>query len=173
MYQKRINSHFKAVFEVKYFIAHIMFYFINISLFIIAAYFSPTNIMERNPIRVFYALGGQYLLVTFRMQFSMVTLEKFNPFRRTVLVTWAILIVQIYLSVMYKTSIMDEADLYLIIAIYSFVSVSHLVYFLIDEIKTILNIKLFVIPYKQIKQAWNEQSTFMVIAKLNNPYFCD
>lgn len=78
------------------------------------------------------------------------TLEKLNPFRRTCLLTWSLLIAQIISSVFLGQSIMHEPTLYLIIASYSFISVSHLVYFVTTELSEILDINVFTLTEKQI-----------------------
>ena len=124
-------------------ISHLLFYPINVTLFLLACYFSPSNIMSSHPRRVQYSLGFQFVLVCLRMQYSAVTLEKLNPFRRTCLLTWALLIAQIISSVALGQSIMHEPTLYLIIASYSFVSIAHLVYFLVTEMTQILDINVF------------------------------
>lgn len=151
---KRKNEHFKAVYEKRFFIAHVIFFLINMVIFMVACYVSPSNILSTHPRRVQWAFALQFIIVTIRMQFTHVTLEKFNPFRRTCLLTWSLLIAQIYFSLANKQSFINEADLYLIICIYSGLSLAHLVYFVIDELKEILNVNCFIItrPLRPIEE---------------------
>lgn len=104
--------------------------------------------MTTHPHRVNYACAFNYVMVTHRMMYTHVTEEKFNPFRRTGLITWALLIGQIVFSVLWNESLMDEPTLYLIIDVISFCSMFHLMYFVTDELKEILNIYVFVITRK-------------------------
>jgi len=49
------------------------------------------------------------------------------------------------MSLVYKESLMHEPTLYLILDVLTFLSMSHLIYFVIDELKEILNVNLFII----------------------------
>jgi len=64
-----------------------------------------------------------------------------------------LLLAQLYFSIVYKESIMDEPTLYLIIDVISFITMVHLIYYVIDELKEILNINVFIItrPLRPIK----------------------
>jgi len=99
----------------------------NAAVFLIAAYYSPAHIMETHPRRVMYAFGFQFILMTLRVQLSGVTHDKFNPFRRTTLITWAVLISHIIYVKIYDKAFMCEALMYLCIDILSFISLMHFV----------------------------------------------
>jgi hypothetical protein len=71
---------------------HNAFYFIHAGLFFAVTWYSPSNILATYPRRVCYAFGFNFVMVTHRMQYTHVIMEKFNPFRRTVLFTWGLLI---------------------------------------------------------------------------------
>lgn len=77
-------------------------------------------------------------------------MDRFNPFRRTSLLVWAILISQIFFTVYFGQSIMDEPTLYLILDLISFASICHMVYYLIEELCTILDINVFTLTQKQL-----------------------
>lgn len=68
------------------------------------------------------------------------------------ILTWALLLSQLYFSVVYKESIIDEPTLYLIIDIVAFGSFSHLIWYVIDELKEIRNINMFIItrPLREV-----------------------
>ena len=152
--RKSQTEHFRLIYKRSYFIAHMSFYVLNCAIFFAAAYLSPSNILNNHPRRVQWAFGLQFIIVTIRMQYTHVTLERFNPFRRTVLITWSLLIAQIYFSLVNKQSFMNEANLYLIICIYSTLSLLHMAYFVIDELKNILNVNCFIItrPRKPLEE---------------------
>jgi hypothetical protein len=85
------------------------------------------------------------MLVILRMQYTLVTMEKFNPFRRTILVTWSLLIANIIFVLKFNQSLMDEAFIFRIIIAFSVISMSHMILSLISEMKEILGIDLFLI----------------------------
>jgi hypothetical protein len=151
IYQKRETAHFKKLYRKEYFISHVVWYMINASIFFAAAWLSPQNIVATHPRRVQYAFGFQFILIALRVQFSGVTLDKFSPFRRTSLLVWSILLSQIFFSVFYGQSLMDEPTLYLILCLISFASIVHMVYYLIKEITTILDINVLTLTKKQLE----------------------
>ena len=98
--------------------------------------------MSTNPRRVMYAFGFQFILMTLRVQLSGVTLEKFNVFRRTSLITWAVLLSHIIHVHLYGVGFMNEALMYLLLDVLSFASLMHFVVNVTWELSTILNINL-------------------------------
>lgn len=92
IYLKRNGEHFKKVFAWHTFIAHFGWFFISAILFYSAAAISPAKIMETHPNRVLYAFSFIFIMVIHRMQFTHVTLEIFNPFRRSILISWGLLL---------------------------------------------------------------------------------
>ena len=72
-------------------------------------------------------------------------MERYNPFRRTLLFSWALLIAMIASVTLSGQAFMDEPNMYLIICLISGFSMCHLAYFVIDELKEILNINCFII----------------------------
>lgn len=150
-FKSKGNSHFKKVYSLPFFISHLSFYLINSGLFLFASRMSPANIMLTHPRRVMYAYGFQFILMTLRIQLSGVTLDKFNPFRRTTLVTWAALIAHIIHVQLYGVSFMDETLMYLILDIVSFISLAHFIYYVTKELQAILGINLLTLTEKQLK----------------------
>lgn len=119
-----------------------LWYFINALLFFTAVYISPQQIAVTHGKRVCYAFGFNFILIALRVQYSGVTLERFNPFRRTILLTWALLISQILSTIFLRQSLMYEPTLYLILDLLSFSSLLHMVYNLIKELTQILDINV-------------------------------
>lgn len=133
-----------------YLISHVLWYFINAGIFLIAAHQSPENVMVTNPRRVMYAFGFQFIMMALRIQLSGVTREKFNPFRRTSILTWGILIAHILHVQAYGTPFMNEALMYLILDIVSFIALMHFIINVQYEFKTILGINLLTLTPKQL-----------------------
>jgi hypothetical protein len=84
------------------------------------------------------------------VQLSGVTHEKFNPFRRTCLLTWALLIANIVFSVYFKKSVIDEPKMYLFLSIVSFLSLIHFIANVLYELKNILGINILTLTDKQL-----------------------
>ena len=93
--------------------------------------------MASNPRRVMYAFGFQFILMALRIQLSGVTRERFNPFRRTTIITWAVLISHILHVRAFGDSFMDEALMYILLDILSF-----------GALKSILGINLLSLTQK-------------------------
>ncbi len=88
----RESEHFKQIFKWKYFIVHSTFYLVHLSIFGFAVLYSPTNIMSKYPRRVNFAFSFIFIQTVHRMQYTHVTMERFNPFRRSTLITWALVL---------------------------------------------------------------------------------
>jgi hypothetical protein len=116
-------------------VSHVSWFFINAGFFLTAAYYSLSNIMNNYPRRVMYAFGFQFILMTLRVQLSGVTLDRFNPFRRTSILTWAVLSAHIIHVFLFGTSFMDESLMYLILSLMSFVSLLHFVVSVAGELR--------------------------------------
>jgi hypothetical protein len=106
--------------------------------------------MTTHPRRVMYAFGFQFILMALRIQLSGVTQEKFNPFRRTSILTWAVLISHIIHVKLNGVSFMNEALMYLILDILSFLALAHFIINVQHELKTILGINLLTLTDKQL-----------------------
>lgn len=148
IYLKRSSKQFQTVYQFKLFLSHVLWYFINAAIFLLAAYFSPQDIMKTHPRRAMYAFGFQFILLSLRIQLSGVTQERFNPFRRTNLICWALLLSQTIFAIKFGKSLMDEPSMYLFIDVFSFLSLAHFILNVIDELKTILGINLLTLNNK-------------------------
>lgn len=150
IYVKRKSEQFKAVYQLPYLISHALWYFINAGVFLVAASHSPEDIMTTNPRRVMYAFGFQFILMALRIQLSGVTRERFNPFRRTSIITWAILISHIVHVRFFGVPFMNEALMYLLLDILSFAALIHFIVNVTFELKTTLGINLITLTKKQL-----------------------
>jgi len=119
------------MYTLPHFAAHNLFYPLHLAIFTVAAYYSPQNIMSTHPLRVIYAFSFNYAVFIHRMMYTHITQEKFNPFRRTVVLTWGILLAQTFNSIAFGDSLMDEPTLYLILACAGFGAMCHLIIFVI------------------------------------------
>ena len=88
--------------------------------------------------------------MTLRVQLSGVTYEKFNPFRRTTLITWAVLISHIFHVIYYGQSFMHEPTLYLALGVLSFFSLGHFIWCVTTELSDILGINILTMTKEQL-----------------------
>lgn len=147
---KRNSKQFLAVYQVEYILSHFTWYFINAAIFLAAAWHSPSEVMTHYPRRVMYAFGFQFILMALRTQLSGVTQERYNPFRRTSIITWVVLISHILSVRLTGDTFMNEALMYLGLDILSFGSLAHFIVCVTIELTTILDINLLTLTKKQI-----------------------
>lgn len=84
-----------------------------------------------------------------RLQFSHIINERVNPFRRSILLVWLLHWVNIYHMVSNNEAFFDEITLlYFCIAI-QYTALAHMIYYVLDEFKTILGINIWTIKVKQ------------------------
>ena len=78
------------------------------------------------------------------------THEKFNPFRRSTILTWAILLAHLVHVSLFGKSFMDEATMYLFLDILSFASLLHFIFSVTKELQSILKINLLTMTKAQL-----------------------
>ena len=72
----------------------------------------------------------------------MVTDEKVNPFKRTIILSWILLWINIYHMVYYKQPYFDEVKLLYFMNTYQLLALFHMLGCMIWELSTILNIRV-------------------------------
>jgi hypothetical protein len=143
IWQKRGSKHFQAIYSLPHLLAHLAWYFLHAGVFLLAAAHSPgRGVMEEHPRLVMYTFGFQYILLALRFQLAGVTQERFNPFRRTTILTWAVLIAQVLHVRVKGTTLMDEGVMYGALALASFLTLAHFIYNVTIELRDILGINL-------------------------------
>ena len=88
------------------------------------------------------------MYVTMRLQFSHIINERVNPFRRSVLLIWLLLWVNIYSMVFNQTAYFDELTLIYFCMAVQYSALFHMIYYVLDEFKTILGINIWTIKKK-------------------------
>ena len=77
--------------------------------------------------------------------------ENFNPYRRTTLIAWGLMSVNIVSFLFYKEPIIDEKWLFRGINVMIWSAIAHFGYYVLQELKEILGIRIFrVVP--KVKQ---------------------
>ena len=90
IYYARGKAHFKAIFKPQFFMAQVIFYFFNVYTFMMMELYSPTEVWKTHPRTIGICFGFIVIYVVLRMQFSHIIHAQVNPFRRTILLIWAL-----------------------------------------------------------------------------------
>lgn len=134
-------------------VMHTSFFLIHFGLYyFVCVVYSEQRVYFNYPKLVLTSSGMIFLHVTIRMQISELLLTKFNSFRKTALISWAILLSNLYFQSdpNYKKYI-NEAYVHVLIIIIATFDVFHMILNVIDELKKILNINVFSIKNKEEK----------------------
>jgi len=98
-----------------------------------------------------YSFGFAFILITFRCMLSGITKHKFNPLRRTLLVTWCTLLaITIWVKV-FEFGYLDHqvrviAGVLWMISLGNLLSAVHMFYNVFSELRQILGIRMLRIP---------------------------
>jgi hypothetical protein len=122
IYQCRHKEHFKAIYQRKYFVAQIIFYFVPVITMTMLQVYSQCDIWKTHARTIGLVFGFQIVYVILRFQYSHIIHAQVNPFRRSILLIWLIQWFNLYHLVVNKNAYFDEvASLYVCLAIISFV----------------------------------------------------
>ena len=75
--------------------------------------------------------------------------ENFNPYRRTTLIAWGLMIVNIISFTMNKEALIEEKWLFRGINVMIWSAIAHYAFYVLDELKTILGISIFSVTPKK------------------------
>lgn len=89
------------------------------------------------------------MYITMRLQFSHIINERVNPFRRSILLIWLLNWVNIYCMVYNEKAFFDEVTLIYFCLAIQYTALFHMIYFVLDEFKTILDINIWTIKKKE------------------------
>ncbi len=112
IYRKQGNLQFKRVWHYLYFMAQVIFWPISFGTFALASYYSVGEIWKTHNRAIQLAHGLQFLYVTFIYQYSLVTLERVNPFRRTIVFSWILFNINNYTMIYHGYAYFDEVTLF-------------------------------------------------------------
>ena len=94
------------------------------------------------------AYGGQFCQVILRMLVSSVIQDLFNPYRRTILIGWALMAINAAHIMTYGSPLVNEGLVFLTVNLLSWGAIAHYVYYTLQEFCKILNINVFTIKPK-------------------------
>ena len=89
------------------------------------------------------------MYITMRLQYSHIINERVNPFRRSILLVWLLNWVNIYGMIFEEKAFFDEATLIYFCPAVQYSALFHMIYYVLDEFKTILGISIWTISKKK------------------------
>lgn len=108
IYKARNSKHFKDIFQWKYFASQVFFYFFALYTFLMMTAYSTCDIWNYQQRSVFMLFGGQCIYVVMKLQYSKIIDQQVNPFRRSILLIWILVWVNVASIIKTGTPLMDE-----------------------------------------------------------------
>ena len=149
IFAARRSAAFTQLYSLPHFLSHLLWYPVTLLLFLLLA--DALRDQPRISLPLMYAFGFAFVLVTFRCMLSGITKHRFNPLRRTILVTWVTLLAIIIWVKAFEYGYLDHqarviaAGLWML-ALGNLLSVMHMYYHVFSELREILGIQMFSIP---------------------------
>ena len=133
LWHSRNDEHFQKRFELKMFIAHCSYIFLLCGLYLGYSLVPGSQAATLYTKTMVLAYGGQFCQVILRMLVSSVIQDIFNPYRRTILAGWALMIGNIAHLLITGKSFMNEGLLFGIVNALSWGASAHYVYYVLQE----------------------------------------
>ena len=118
-----------------------------------------STVLIESPKLTNLAFGGEYLHAVLRIMVSGVTSEPFTPYRRTTFISWSLLALNGATLLMTGAPLINENYLLLSICTMVWLSIAHYVYYVLEDFKRILSIKVFSIVPKIAAKTTTEKLT--------------
>ena len=91
---------------------------------------------------------SEFLQAVLRMIVANASGENFNPYRRTTMIAWGLMCVNILSFIVFKEALIDEKWLFRGINIMIWSAIAHFAFHVLNELKTILRINIFTVVPK-------------------------
>lgn len=120
-----------------------------------------SEILHTHPRSIVFCFAGQFLQAILRMIVANASGENFNPYRRTTLIAWGLMSVNILSFMVMKEALINEKWLFRGINVMIWSAIAHFAYYVLNELKMILGINIFTVVPK-------DSSTNAATAKKRN-----
>ena len=148
-YKARDETHFKNRFTWSSFLSHGGYMVINILVYDTYGVLCGSDILHTHTRSIVLCYAGQFLQCVLRMIVANASGENFNPYRRTTLIAWGLMIVNIISFTMKKEALIEEKWLFRGINVMIWSAIAHYAFYVLDELKTILGISIFSVTPKK------------------------
>lgn len=146
-WKARNESHFKERFTWTSFLSHGGYMVLNIIVYDTYSMLSGSQILYTHPRSIVFCFSGQFLQAVLRMIVANASGENFNPYRRTTLIAWGLMSVNIFSFLLFQEALIDEKWLFRGINVMIWSAIAHFAYYVLNELKVVLGINVFtVIP---------------------------
>ena len=144
----RNESHFKERFTWLSFLSHGGYMTFNIIIYDTYSILCGSDILLTHPRSIVFCFAGQYLQAVLRMIVANASGENFNPYRRTTMIAWGLMSVNIVSFIFTKEALIDEKWLFRGINVMIWSAIAHFAYHVLQELKVILGINMFTVTPK-------------------------
>ena len=107
--------------------------------------FSGSKILYTHTHSVIWCFSGQFLQGILRLLVANASGENFNPYRRTTLISWGLMIINIVSFAINGHALINEKWLFLFINFIIWSAVAHYTYYVLNELMVILDIYMFTV----------------------------
>ena len=145
---------------------------LNVVIYDVYGILCGSQILHTHTRSVLCSFGGQFLQAVLRMIVANASGENFNPYRRTTVIAWSLMSINIAAFLFLGEPIINEQYLFRFINIMIWSAIAHFVYHIMNELKTILGINIFTVVPKVANP--QESSTNRNCASMNHKdeYIC-
>ena len=144
-WKARDESHFKERFTLQSFVLHGGYMVMNLLVYDIYGMLCGSDILYTHARSIVFCFAGQYLQAVLRMIVANASGENFNPYRRTTLIAWGLMGVNIVSFLFTKEALIDEKWLFRGINIMIWSAIAHFTFHVLSELKVILNMNMFTV----------------------------
>lgn len=120
----------------------------NILIYDIYGLLSGSMILYTHPRSIVFCFAGQYLQAVLRMIVANASGENFDPYRRTTLIAWSLMSINIISFYLWEEALINEKWLFRGINVMIWSATAHFTYYVLKELKTILGINIFTVVPK-------------------------
>ena len=151
-WQSRNDSHFAGRFTWFAFVSHGGYMALNIVIYDAYGMLTGSDILMTHPRSISLCFAGQFLQAVLRMLVASASGETFNPYRRTTLIAWGLMAINIFSFIFYKEALVNEQWLFRGINIMIWSAIAHFAYHILQELKVIIGIRIFHVKDDKLKE---------------------
>ena len=144
----RNESHFKERFTMFSWVSHAGYMALNIIVYDTYGIICGSDILQTHPRSVVFCFAGHFLQAVLRMIVANASGENFNPYRRTTLIAWGLMTVNILSFMFMGEAFINEKWLFRGINVMIWSAIAHFAYYVLNELKVILGINIFTVVPK-------------------------
>lgn len=104
---------------------------INVAIYNSYGALVGSNVLQTHPRLVIFCFAGQFLQANLRMLIANASGENFNPYRRTTLIAWGLMIVNMASLLINGEALMNEQYMFAFINVIIWSAVAHFVWFIL------------------------------------------